>query len=365
MTARPTEPFDVAVVGGGLVGLAVAHRAQTRGLRVLVLDAGAPGAATPVSAGMLAPASEASFGEEAVARANLASAALWPAWAEELGLPLLQEGALMVARDRDEAEALERELAFRQELELPVQRLLPSEARRREPALAPTLRAALDVPGDLAVDPRAAVRALRARVAVRDGARVAEVRPGEGVVLVGGERIAAGQVVVAAGAWSGELPGIPAEARIPLRPVKGQILRLRDPDGPGLLRRVLRMAEGYVVPRPDGRYVVGASVEERGWDLAVTAGGVWELLRDAIELVPGLAELELEETGAGLRPTTPDNAPVVGPAAVSGLVWATGHFRHGVLQAPLTADLVAGVLAGERPELPPAFDPARFAPVRA
>jgi glycine oxidase len=353
--------FDAAVVGGGLIGLAVAHRLRARGLRAVVLDAGEPGAASAVSAGMLAPVSEAAFGEEELLALNRESAARWPAYAEELGVPLSRPGALMVARDRDEAEALDRELAYREELGLPVRRLRPSEARRLEPALAPTLRAALEAPEEAAVDPREVVRALlSSRLRVRAGARVTEVRPGEGVVLAGGGELRARHVVVAAGAWS-DLPGIPPEARVPVRPVKGQVLRLRDPAGPGLVTRIVRMAGGYLVPRADGSYVLGASVEEQGFDARVTAGPVWELLRDALELVPGLAELELEELGAGLRPTSPDNAPVAGPSSVPGLHWATGHFRHGVLLAPLSADVVAAGVAGEDARVPPALDPRRFA----
>jgi glycine oxidase len=361
MTDGEAQIFDAAVVGGGLIGLAVAHRLRARGLSAVVLDAGEPGAASAVSAGMLAPVSEAAFGEEALLGLNRESAARWPAFAAELGVPLARPGALMVARDRDEAEALQRELAYREELGLPVRHLRPSEARRLEPALAPTLRAALEAPEEAVVDPRDAVGALLSRhLRVRAGARVTEVRPGRGVVLAGGEEVHARHVVVAAGAWS-DLPGIPPEARIPVRPVKGQILRLRDPDGPGLVTRILRMAEGYLVPRADGSYVLGATMEEQGFDHRVTAGAVWELLRDAIELVPGLAELELEELGAGLRPGSPDNAPAVGPGAVPGLHWATGHFRHGVLLTPLTADIVAAGVAGDEAAVPPALDPRRFA----
>jgi glycine oxidase len=249
-----------------------------------------------------------------------------------------------------------------------VARLRPSEARAREPALAPTVRLALEAPDDHSVDPRLVLTALRqacesAGVRLRERSPAARVEldgshgdgaGGDGaggrvtgVTLADGQRVAAGQVVLAAGPWSERIDGLPAAVRVPVRPVKGQILRLRDPAGPGLLRRVVRFRGGYIVPREDGRYVLGATVEERGFELAPTAGGVYELLRDAHELVPGISELEIEELSVGLRPGTPDNAPAIGRGAVQGLVWATGHYRNGILLAPLTAELVAGVLAGD------------------
>ncbi|MDP2712420.1 MAG: FAD-dependent oxidoreductase, partial [Solirubrobacteraceae bacterium] len=297
---------------------------------------------------------------------------------------LRRSGALVVARDGDEAAALERELALRIALGLEVERVLPSAARRMEPALAPTVRLALDVPGDHSADPRALVLALaeaarRAGVTLRTGASVERIeqsgdRVVTGVGLAGGEVLRARRVIVAAGAWSGAIDGLP---RIPLRPVKGQIMRLRDPSGPGLVERIVRWgppAPGYLVPRGDGRYVLGATTEERGFDTTVTAGGLYELLRDAGELVPGVHDLVVEEMSAGLRPATPDNAPVLGPAAeLEGLHWATGHHRNGILLAPVTADIVAGGLdrpagragASERNDVPPAFAAARFAGAHA
>jgi glycine oxidase len=186
------------------------------------------------------------------------------------------------------------------------------------------------------------------------------------VELEGGELVAARQVVIAAGPWSGGLEGLPARARVPVRPVKGQLLRLRDPAGPGLLERVVRFEGGYLVPRADGRYVLGATVEERGFERHATAGGVYELLRHAHELVPGVSELQIEELCVGLRPGTPDNLPVLGPSAIEGLTWATGHYRNGILLAPLTAELVAGALAGESSApFPAACRPDRFAAVIA
>ncbi len=366
--ARPAAPPDVLVAGGGVIGLAVALRARARGLTVEVVDAGEPGAWS-VAAGMLAPASEAEHGDEPHLALGLESAARWPAFADELGVPLRTAGTLVVARDRDAAESLDRLHRFRTSLGVEAERLRPTAARRLEPALAPTVRLALDVPGDRAVDPREVVRALRERVPVRAG-RVTElvVRDGRaaGVRLRDGEVLAAGQVVLAAGAWTGELAGLPEAARVPVRPVKGQVLRLRDPRGPGLVERCIRTLTAYVVPRDDGRYVLGATMEERGWDAAATAGGVFELLRDLSEVVPGLLELELEEVGVGFRPGTPDNACALGAGGLEGLVWATGHWRNGVLLAPATADAVAGVLAGEAlPGWAAGCEAARFAPVGA
>jgi glycine oxidase len=187
-----------------------------------------------------------------------------------------------------------------------------------------------------------------------------------GVELADTERLHAEQVVIAAGPWAGLLRGVPEPARVPIHPVKGQILRLHDPAGPGLLTRVLRMRTGYVVPRGDGRYVLGATMEERGFDVSVTAGAVFELLRDAGELLPGIAELVVDEVSAGLRPATPDNAPAIGPAGIDGLLWAAGHYRHGILLAPITAEIVTAALAGEEPpdpELAEPFAPGRFAKV--
>jgi glycine oxidase len=367
---------DVAVVGGGPIGLAAAWRAAQRGLRVCVLDSGEPGA-WHVAAGMLAPVAEAQFGEDALLALSMRAARGYPAFCAELaeasGIDpgLFESGTLVVARDRDEAEALERLLAFRRRLGLPVERLLPTAARRAEPALAPTVRLALDVAGDHSVDPRRLVTALTEAVRrsggfVRARARVlALIVEGErvtGVRLDGDETLAAGAVLVAAGAHSAQLEGVPRDARVPVRPVKGQVLRLRDPHGPGLVDRTVRTSDAYIVPRADGRYVLGATMEERGFDTAPTAGGVYELLRDVSEVLPGVLELEVEEVLAGLRPATPDNVPAIGPGALDGLFWATGHHRNGILLSGLTGELAAAALDGD--DLPAFAEPAdarRFA----
>lgn len=368
----------MAVIGGGVIGLAVAWRAAQRGLRVVLLERGELGRGTShLAAGMIAPISEARTTELPLLELSLRSAGAYPAFVEELtdacgrNPGYLSCGTIAIARDEDEAEALERELEIRRRLGLEVSRLRASQARALEPALAPTVRLALDVSDDHAIDPRTLTTALADAAAaagaeLRTGTEVSALetsgRGVEGVVLSGGERLVAERVVIAAGVWSGEIDGLSPEARVPVRPVKGQVLRLRDPAGPGLLTRALRAAGSYVVPRADGRYVLGATVEDRGFDTTITGGAVFELLRDAIEVLPGLSELVIEELSAGLRPSTPDNAPALGPGALAGLHWATGHYRHGIMLAPVTAELVVGCLTGEQASgIPDAFSPLRFA----
>jgi len=375
-----TSPFDVAVIGAGVIGLAVAWRAAQRHLNVVVLERAAQvgTGTTPIAAGMIAPISEAIASEQPLMRLGLASARAYPEFVAELeessGLDpgFLSCGTLFGARDADEAEALTRELALRERLGLPARRLLASEARRLEPALTPTLRLALEIPDDHAIDPRRLTPAL-GQAARAAGAEVRLNAPVSGVMierdrvtgveLADGERVRAGHVVVASGVWSDTVGGLPDDARVPIHPVKGQILRLHDPNGPGLLTHALRMTGAYLVPRGDGRYVLGATMEERGFDTSVTAGGVFELLRNAFELLPSITELVIDEVAAGLRPATPDNAPAIGPGALGGLHWATGHFRHGILLTPITAQIVLAGLTGGDPGFAAArdFAPTRFA----
>jgi glycine oxidase len=374
--SNQSNAFDLAVVGAGVIGLSVAWRAAQRGLNVVVLERDQPGAgASHVAAGMLAPVSEALLTEQPLLRFGLSSATAYPRFIAELeeasGVDAGYHrcGTLLAARDADEAEALGRELALRTRLGLGMQRLRPSEARHLEPALAPVLRLALYIPDDHAIDPRRLVAALTAALGraggeLRTGAEVAALETAGGrvggVLLADGQLVSAEQVVIAAGCWG--LDGLPEEARIPLRPVKGQIMRLLDPSGPGLLSHVLRMRGAYLVPRGDGRYVLGATMEERGFDRSVTAGAIYGLLRDAGELLPGIGELVLEEAIAGLRPAARDNAPVIGAGALPGLHWATGHYRHGILLAPATAEALSRILVGDEPdEVAVPFGPARFA----
>lgn len=344
------------------------------------------GGTSSVAAGMLAPVAEVEFGEAGrrMLELGLRSAEMWPLFASELQVAggvdvgLLRTGTLLLARDEDDARELERQLEFRRSLGLAVTRLLASEARAREGALAPTVRLALEARDDHSVDPRLVLDALRGAcraegVQLHEHTQVARLRLDRsgravtGVSLADGRRLDAAQVVLAAGPWTAQIDGLPAHAGVPVRPVKGQILRLCDPEGGGLLGRVLRFRGGYVVPRGDGRYVLGATVEERGFDRQPTAGGVYELLRYAHELLPGISELQIEELSVGFRPGTPDNAPAIGRGVLDGLVWATGHYRNGILLAPVTAELVGDVLAGggQLDPLLSTCDPSRFAPERS
>jgi glycine oxidase len=362
---------DVVVVGAGVVGLACAWRAAQRGLSVLVLERDHAGAgASGVAAGMLAPVTEAEFGEEALLELNLAGAELWPAFAAELsersGLATgyVASGALVAAVDRDDAEELRRLHSFQQSLGLDVRWLGGRECRRLEPRLSPRVPGGILSPQDHQVEPRAVVRALEEALVgaggeLRTGVEVEHVAA-SGVRAAGGEEFRASHVVVAAGCWSGAL----GDAAPPVRPVKGQILRLRGHTADPLAGRLVRTPRCYVVTRPGGEVVVGATVEERGFDTSVTADGVYRLLEAAREVLPDVAELQFVEAAARLRPGTPDNAPAIGEHG--GIVWATGHHRNGVLLAPITALAVADLLSGgHAPAAVRPFAPGRFAAARA
>ncbi|WP_062211614.1 glycine oxidase ThiO [Streptomyces sp. NBRC 109706] len=376
----PAAP-DVVVVGGGVIGLTTAWRAAQRGLATVVVDPRPGGGAAGVAAGMLAAVTELHHGEETLLALNLASADRYPAFAAELteatGVDVGYRacGTLAVARDADDRARLRESHLLMRRCGLDVAWLTGRECRRLEPMLDPGVRGGLRVDGDHQVDPRPLVEALRTAcrsVGVgwrREAATELLVSGGRavGVALSGGDRLTAAQTVLAAGAHSGTLAGLPPEVAVPVRPVQGEILRLRDlPGRPPLLgrtvRAVVRGTEVYLVPRVSGELVVGATSDERGWDTRVTAGGVYQLLRDAHELVPGIAELPLLETRAGLRPTTPDNAPLLGPTALPGLQLATGHHRNGVLLAPITGEVLADALTGgELPDHARPFHAGRFA----
>ncbi|MFF3495022.1 glycine oxidase ThiO [Streptomyces sp. NPDC002795] len=379
---HPVHPHtrDVLVVGGGIIGLVTAWRAAQRGLSVAVADPEPGGGAAQVAAGMLAAVTELHHGEQTLLGLNLASARRYPDFAAELSEATGQDlgyracGTLAVALDADDRAHLRELHALQTKSGLESEWLSGRDCRRLEPMLAPGVRGGLRVDGDHQIDPRRLASAL-VTACERSGVtfhrswaeRLRVVRDRAcGAVLADGTELSAGQVVLAAGSRGGQLAGVPDAVLPPVRPVKGQVLRLTVPKryAPFLSRTVRAVVRGgnlYLVPRVNGELVVGATSEELGWDTTVTAGGVYELLRDAHELVPGITELPLTETRAGLRPGSPDNAPLLGPTALPGLLLATGHFRNGVLLTPITGDTMAHVLTtGELPEEARPFTPKRF-----
>jgi glycine oxidase len=379
VTARP----DVVIVGGGPIGLATAWRAAQAGLRVTLVDAAPGTGASYAAAGMLAPVTEAHYGEERLLALNLASADAWPTFATEVeaaaGAPIgyAGGGTVVVAFDADDHAVLDELHRFHQRLGLPAERLRSREVHAVEPMVHPSARSGMLAAAEQRVDPRALTAALvhaaeRAGVTLLADAVVEIITRGDravGVRTGAGVECSAGSVVLAAGCHSGSIAGLPPTARPPVRPVKGQVLTLAGP--PVVTHSVRGLVRGssiYMVPRDDGRLVVGATVEEMGFDTTVTATAAYELLRDAITVVPAVGELELTEVRAGLRPGSPDNAPMIGAGALDGLVVATGHFRNGVLLTPVTADAVVTLLTtGSVPDIVRAFDPCRFgrAEVRA
>ncbi|WP_128429209.1 glycine oxidase ThiO [Streptomyces cyaneus] len=375
-----TRTSDVLVIGGGIIGLVTAWRAAQRGFTTAVVDPEPGGGAAQVAAGMLAAVTELHYGEQTLLGLNLASARRYPDFAAELteltghDLGYRRCGTLAVALDSDDRAHLRELHALQRQSGLDSEWLSGRECRRLEPMLAPGVRGGLRVDGDHQIDPRRLAGALvaaceRAGVVFHRtwAERFDVVRDrAAGVTTPDGTELGAGQVVLAAGSLSGRLSGVPDDVLPPVRPVKGQVLRLTVPKryAPFLsrtVRAVVRGSQVYLVPRESGELVVGATSEELGWDTTVTAGGVYELLRDAHELVPGITELPLTETRAGLRPGSPDNAPLLGPTELEGLLLATGHYRNGVLLTPVTGDTMAHVLTtGELPDEARAFTPRRF-----
>src|SRR5499427_5350084 len=318
---------------------------------------GAAGAgASHAAAGMLAACAEAEPGEEALVALGRQSQARWPAFAAELqavsgvDVDLRPEGTLVVALTADDQARLNHQLAFQQKLGLPLQWISAAETRRREPHLAGKLAGAVFSPEDTQVDNRKLATALRL-AAEAAGASVSEHRAvnaissrgghADGVVLADGIKVAADVVVLAAGAWSRSIAGLGPELLPPVRPIKGQMLALRmDPTAP-LLTHVVWAPAAYLVPRRDGRLLVGATVEEKGYDTSLTAGGILTLLEAAWRAVPGIEELSIDEMWVGHRPGSRDDAPILGPGPMHGLVYATGHYRNGILLTPITSDLIA------------------------
>jgi glycine oxidase len=376
-SAGISSTADVVVIGGGLIGTSIGWRLRQEALDVAVVVGERSAAASGVAAGMLAPVTETTFTEQRLLKLNLASLSRYPDFVAELEtateLPsgLRRTPNLSVAYDADDAARLATFADFLVRAGHPGEQLTSKECRRHEPLLAPAIRSGLLVEGDWSCDNRLLWRALIEaghRIGVREvPGFVHQVTSADGrvtgVQLADGRSIAAPWVVVANGAWACQIDGLP---EIPVRPVKGQILRL-DPGrlpAPSLtVRAYVRGAEIYLVPREGGHEVVlGATVEELGFDHRLTAGAVYELLRDGRTVMPMSAEYALAETSVGWRPGTPDNAPILGRCDINGLVLATGHYRNGVLLTPITADVISTlIITGELDTVATPFTLDRFA----
>jgi len=364
------------VIGGGVNGLGIAWMLARAGCTVDVFDAGEPGAgASRAAAGMLAAGAEAEPGEEALTQLGRMSQRLWPEFAEAVhaasGIDpeYRTDGLLVAAITHDEAARVSWNYQYQQGQGVRLDWLTGAQLREREPHLTRNVQAGVVSPDDHQVNNRALVQGLR-RAAEGAGARIHAHAPVEAVVSqggratgvrAGGETLDAEAVVLAAGAWSRGIAGVPEAARPPVRPVKGQMLSLRmDPEAP-LLRHVLWAPTVYLVPRRDGTLVVGGTVEENGFDTTITAGGLYAILQAAWRAVPAIEELPVVETWVGFRPTSRDDAPILGRASVEGLWLATGHHRNGILLAPVTARAVAAeILGAERVDEIAPFGPERF-----
>lgn len=351
----------IAIIGGGVCGLGIGWRLAAAGCRVDVFDRDEPGqAASWAAAGMLAARAEVEPGEETLLDLNLTAQEIWPGFAAELeaasgmSVDYRDEGTMIVALTRDDAEALRFTYDLQKRLDLDVDWLSGIDARQRESFLSPNVTAGIFSPGDHQVDNRKLVTALQRAFEAAGGTvhprttikavDIAQDKMRGVVAAAEGEadiHHGADVVVLAAGAWSRDIEGLPTDLRPPVRPVKGQMLSLRmDVDAP-LLRHVVWAPGVYLVPRNDGTLIIGATVEEKGFDSDLTAGGVLDLLRDTWEALPGITELSVDEMWVGHRPTSRDDAPILGPTAVDGLVMATGHHRNGILLTPVTANAVS------------------------
>lgn len=343
---------DVIFIGAGVAGLGAAWLLAEKGVRVLVLERDEPGAGTSGRAGgMLAPSAELKFGEEELLKFELESMRLWPDFVahlearSQMKVDYRTHGTLIVAVDRDDLERIDHLWTYHRELELEVQRMDGDALRELEPSLAPGIPGGLYVPGDHQVDPRLLVQALveairNAGGEVRENARVLAVETQGGAVSgvqLEDEFISAPSVVVSAGVWLKEIEGLPKDDRPRVRPVRGQMIAVECGEPP-LLKHVVRGPDAYLIPRSDGELVIGSTMEEQGFDPALTAGGLMDILVGAWEVLPGIHQARVLGTWTGFRPMTLDNMPQVRASSVPGLFWSVGHGRNGILLTPATAE---------------------------
>jgi len=365
----------VIIIGGGAIGLATGWTLAREGVPVTLFERDRVGRGTSwLAAGMLAPDAEIGFEELELYQLSRESLRRWPDFADAVeaasgqDVDYRDDGTLIVADDRDSAEAIRRLYEFQQEQGLAVEWLTGAEAREVEPFLAPRLSAAIFAPSDHQVDNRKLLEALRTAFLSEGGTLhehtpVSAIDPDDeqpAVMTEDGERVEGRQVVVAAGVWSRQIDGIERAVRPSVRPVKGQMMELQM-ELPFGLEHVVRGPDAYLAPKSSGRLLIGATSEEMGFDTDVTAGGLYDLLDGAWEVVPGIYDLPVRDTWAGLRPASRDHAPVLGRSAAPGVIYATGHYRHGVLLTPVTAQEIARLIQeGETSHWLEPFSPRRF-----
>ncbi len=389
ITTVDSSNYDIVIIGGGIIGLSVAHTIPSIYNRVAIVDPSPGKGTTWVAAGMLAAVTEAYYGEDMNLNLNMASAKLWKSFAGELSeksgidIGYRQVGTLVVAGDNDDRSYIKELYDYQRGLKLNVEWLSAAEARELVPQLAPSVRGAMLAVDDYQVDPRLVIKALMKLATDRNysflATRATSINAaskkssggnsenGFDVTLESGDELHAGRVIVCTGPWTSQLKGIPRSITSAVRPVKGEIVRVAAPD-PSLLpahtiRGITNGRSIYMVPRADGTLVIGATMEEKGFDTAVRSGAVFELLRDARALLPIVTELSFQETIAGLRPATPDNGPIIGSVGDdNGLIVAAGHYRNGILLTPITAMAVSALVQSDEGQLPKEVIP--FSPMR-
>jgi glycine oxidase len=369
------ESFDVAIIGGGIIGGSIAFELAQRKLRVVILERQQPGReASWAAAGMLAPVPDSTESAPLMPLAR-ASFALYPDFVAAVESPSglatgFRRKATIHAFFAPQGEAERNEwIAELRRVNVKADAISAVDARSAEPALGESVRAAVWLPEEASVEPRLLTEAVLV-AAARHGARIRTgvpvtslLRKGSRVsgVIAGGEKIAAGRVVLAAGCYSGGIEGL--ERYAPTHPVRGQMVALRSANS--TLRHVLRSHRGYVVPRNNGSVVAGSTLENAGFEKHVTPAGLRQILDAAVELAPVLSEAAILETWAGLRPGTPDGLPLLGPTDLEGLLIATGHYRNGILLAPITAKLIREwIFDGRTSEAAEKFSPLRFLEAR-
>lgn len=371
------QPSQIIIIGAGVAGLGVGWQLAKAGVQVTVFERDTVGCgASGAAAGMLAPNSEVAFEEDELLRLGLKSLALYPDFVAELeeaagmSVDYRDEGTLMVALDPDDARKLDHVHAYRQKLGLDARKLDAAQVRALEPGLTPTLHSALHIPSDHQVSPALITRALaealrRAGGEIIERCAVDEIVVSDAgvraVITEHGERVDCDQILLAAGAWSKKISGLPPKTLPSVRPVRGQMIAIALGE-PAICRHVIRAPDAYLVPKSSGHLLIGSTMEERGFDQLPTAGGIFELLRGAWEALPGIYDQHLLDTWVGFRPISLDNLPVLGKSQVDGLWLAMGHGRNGILLTPASAlGLSEAILGAETPEYLRGFTPARFA----